>query len=524
MFKFFQKYLDSNLIKSSFVFAIIYCLLFNSAVTIYKFSYYQADILPAILELVKDFIYNLIVLFVFFFGLSVHRIAFIAGSLFLFITGAFASYYLFFFSVAPTAAMMPTIFGTHPTEVGELLSARIIVWVIFSVSICLYSIKYFNIQTTKSFLTRILSAVCLLIIVMNIISPRFSFLKTYFPMQYLHNSYVFFFGEGEEYAREDLSTKFSFVDSSDEDIIGVLVIGESARYSNFGVNGYKRETTPNLSKMDDLATFKARSCAGHTYLSVPCMLSRYGEQDMNLMHRETSILSVLTKLGFNTVLIGTQSITKYYRNRKGGSFYDEIDFHMIPGGSIVMQPNSHDEKILPYFEQNLTKGGKKFLVLHTTGSHWNYASRYPKEFQKFMPDIDTSLTKHDASSCDSEELVNSYDNSILYTDFFLSSVIELLKDKNAFLIYSSDHGESLGECGRLVHGYDGYAEEQREVPLMVWASEKYKNNHSTKWSSIQKSIDKDISHDYIFHSILDCLSIESDSIDKSLSLCHKGVN
>ncbi len=519
MFKFIQRHLDIKLIKSVFVFALIYCTLFNSAVFIYKFEYYQADILTAILELVKDFIYVVITLFIFFFGLSLFKAVFVIGSLILFITGALASYYLFFFSIAPTPGIMPALFGTNQAEMYELVSVRIIVWVIFSIAVCLYSIRHFNIQTTKMFFTRLLSAICLLIIVNNIIAPKFSFLKTYFPIQYLHNSYVFFVGHSEEYAKEDISTKFTFVDSSDKDVIGVLVIGEAARYGNFAINGYERDTTPNLSKVENLALFKAISCAGNTYEAVPCMLSRYGEQDMNLVDTETSVLSVLTRLGFDTVWMGTQSITKYYRNKPGGSFYDEVDFHMIPGGSLVFMPNSHDGQMLPYLEQNIKSDKKTFLVLHTTGSHWNYGARYPKEFAKFKPDLDGRV-KHDASSCNREELINSYDNSILYTDFFLSSVIEKLKDKKAFLIYSADHGESLGECGRLTHGCDGYVQEQREVPLMVWMSDSYKDSHPDKWSAVESAKENNISHDYIFHSILNCLGIESEAIDESLSLCH----
>ena len=519
MFKFIQKHLDITLLRSSLVFALIYCVLFNSAVFIYKFEYYQADILTAILELVKDFVYVLVSLFLFFFGLSLHRVLFIVGSLILFITGALASYYLFFFSIAPTPAMMPALFGTHPTEVYELVSARIVVWLFFSVGICLYSIKHFNIQTTKMFLTRILSAVCLLIIVVNIINPKFSFLKSYFPMQYLHNGYVFFMGPSKEYAKEDISSKFTFIDSSDKDVVGVLVIGESARYSNFAINGYERNTTPNLSKIDNLASFKAHACANTTYLSVPCMLSRYGEKDLNLIDTETSMLSILTRLGFDTVWMGTQSITKYYKNKPGGSFYDEVNFHMIPGGSLVFLPNSHDGQMLPHLEKNLESNSKKFLVLHSTGSHWNYGERYPREFAQFQPDLDGSI-KHDASSCNKEELINSYDNSILYTDFFLSSVIDRLKDKKAFMIYASDHGESLGERGRLTHGGDGDIPEQRTVPLMVWMSDSYKEAYPDKWSAIEVAKSKEISHDYIFHSILDCLGIESVIIDKELSLCR----
>ena len=521
MFKFIKRYIDINMIKSSFAFAIIYCVLFNSAVFIYKLDYYQANITAAILELTKDFVYNTIVLFVCFLGLSVHRIVFILGSLFLFVTGALASYYLFFFSIAPTPSMMPSIFGTHTTELYELLSAKMIIWITFSILICFYSINHFNIQTTKIFLARMLSAICLLMVINNVITPKYSFMKTYFPMQYLHNSYMFFFRKNNDaYAKEDISNKYEFLDKSDNNVIGVLVIGESARYDHFGINGYKRDTTPHLSNTKNLISFEADACANNTHLSVPCMLSRYGKKDIDLVNTETSILSILTKLGFDTIWFGTQSITKYYRNQKGGSFYDEVNFHAIPGGSLVFMPNSHDSQMIPHFEQSIKSLGKKFLVLHMTGSHWNYSSRYPKEFEKFRPVADSSI-KHDPSGCSKEELINSYDNSILYTDFFLHQVIENLKDKNSFLIYSADHGESLGEEGRLTHGHECQdpPKEQYRVPLMVWVSDKYKNKKAYKWSVLKAESEKKISHDYIFHTILDCLNIGSKIIDKSLSLC-----
>ena len=417
MFKYIRKHLDINLIKASLVFAVLYCVLFNSAVFIYKFQYVQSDILQALIELTKDFVYNLVVLYIIFFGLTVYRLLFIIAALFLFITGALASYYLFFFSISPTLSIMPSIFGTESTEVYELVSARVIVWLVFSASICIYSIKYFKIQTTKLFFTRILAAICLLIAINNIIAPKFSFVRSYFPIQYLHNSYLYFFGQTEEYIKTDISTKYTFIDSSDDDVVGVLVIGEAARYANFGINGYERETTPNLSLVENLVSYKARSCASTTYLSVPCMLSRFGEKDISMLESESSVLSILTKLGFETTWFGTQSITKYYRNKPGGSFYDEVNFHMIPGGSILMAPNSHDGKLLPHLEQNIISGMKKFLVLHTTGSHWNYGARYPEEFAKFKPTIADTI-KRDAASCDEHERLNSYDNSILYTDFF----------------------------------------------------------------------------------------------------------
>ncbi|PCJ24542.1 MAG: hypothetical protein COA94_07285, partial [Rickettsiales bacterium] len=424
VFKFTKIQLDVKLIKASLVFALLYCILFNSAVFVYKFEFYQANLFTASLELTKDFIYLTVTLFMFFFGLSTHRILFIVGSILLFVTGAIASYYLFFFSISPTPSMMPAVFCNPAADASELISTSLIVWISFCLAICLYGIYYFKIQTSKSFITRFLSFLCILFVVSNILLPKFSFLKTYFPVQYLHNSYIFLQGQLNEPLREDINTKFSFVDKSDDDVTGVLVIGETARYDKFGINGYGRDTTPNLSELD-LVSLKARACATSTYYSVPCMLSRYTEKDIDLVETESSFLSVLTRLGINTTWLGTQTCTKYYKNTQNYSFYDEVNLRVIPGGSLIFKANCHDGKMLPYIKKNIESHNKNFLVLHTTGSHWNYARRYSEEFEKFTPSI--SKKTKDPFSCDLEKLKNSYDNSMLYTDFFLSRVIEMLK-------------------------------------------------------------------------------------------------
>lgn len=517
MLKFIQRQLDISLIKTSFIFALMYCLLFNSAVTLYKFDYYKVSIIKAIFELLKEFIYIYLAVVVTFLGLGIHRIVFLVGSVVLFLTGAIASYYLFFFKIAPTAMMMPSFYGTDFNEAYELLSVRLIIWIIFSLSLCLYSFKYFKVETPKLFIMKIISAICLLLMINNIISPQFRVLKTYFPIQYLHNSYNYFFGAGHNEARADISKLFKFELSSNDDITGILVIGESARYDHFGINGYERETTPALRELKDLSSFRARSCASITYLSVPCMLSRHAEEEIDRTRLETGFLSVLTSLGFNTSWIGTQSLNRYYQNKLVGSFYDEVNFVIIPGGSALYLPNDHDGVMLPYIRQMVSGSGKNFIVVHTSGSHWNYSLRYEREFEKFSP-ICGRVVKSDPSSCGSQELVNIYDNSILYTDFFLTSLIELVKDKNAFLIYASDHGESLGEDGRFGHS-DPIAPEQREIPFMVWVSEDFKKNYPNHSAAIKTHQQKDISHDYIFHSVLDCMGINSEIINKDLSLC-----
>ncbi|WP_341756891.1 MULTISPECIES: phosphoethanolamine transferase [unclassified Candidatus Tisiphia] len=519
-----QKHLDSRLIKLSLVFALIYFIFFNSVVSCYKFNYYKITFLKAILELSKDFLYIYFTCFIIFFGLTIHRLVFIIGAIFLFITGAIASYYLYFFKISPTKEMISSFFSTDFNEVYEIVSIRLIIWLAFSLFSCLYTIKHFSMLDSKLFVTKLLSAVCLLIAVNNIITPQFKLLNSYFPMQYLHNTYLYFSNSSsnKNSIREDISKKFSFTDQSDQNIIAVLVIGESARFDHFGINGYSRDTTPYLGTVDNLFSFKAQSSSNHTCISVPSLLSCHSARDLDKITEDTSFLSIFTMLDFNTNWIGTQSLVQYLKSKNPYTIYDHVKFSMLPGGSVLLKRLDHDEKMLPYIKNIVDSATKDVLVIHTSGSHWKYSARYPQEFQKFTPKCNSTVMV-DQSTCDLAELINDYDNTILYTDFFLYNVIDLLKNSNAILMYVSDHAESLGEHGYYGHG-GPMIPEQTTVPFLVWVSDEFKKKHPDLVSSIANHLGTEISHDYVFHSILDCVGIRSTVIDKNLSLCGKKSN
>ena len=214
MLKTIQKHLDTKLIKLSAILAFIYCLLFNTAILIYKFDYYKATIFRGILELSKDFCYIYIFSFIAFFGLSVHRLVLKIGVGFLFITSAIASYYIYFFKINPTKQVIGSFFSTDLNEVYELTSIKLIIWIIFCLFTYFYTLKSFATENFKSFVTKLLSAACLLIFVYNIITPSFKILKNYFPIQYLHNSYLNFAGNfgDKNYACIDISKQYNFID------------------------------------------------------------------------------------------------------------------------------------------------------------------------------------------------------------------------------------------------------------------------------------------------------------------------
>jgi glucan phosphoethanolaminetransferase (alkaline phosphatase superfamily) len=199
--------------------------------------------------------------------------------------------------------------------------------------------------------------------------------------------------------------------------------------------------------------------------------------------------------------------------------YDEPQISIIPGGSALYKMNTHDGVMLPYLDNVLAKPKKQFIVIHTSGSHWNYAARYPSEFEIFKPGCKDISTQTDQPGCGEPGLTNSYDNSIIYTDYILSQIIKRLGDKNAFLIYASDHAESLGENGIYGHGTH-MVPEQLTITFIFWASDKFISHHPNLLETLSRKTKENLNHDYIFHSALDCIGIASSIIDSSLSLCE----
>ena len=155
------------------------------------------------------------------------------------------------------------------------------------------------------------------------------------------------------------------------------------------------------------------------------------------------------------------------------------------------------------------------------GSHGpTYFKRYPKKHKKFIPDYNRS----DIQNCSPEELVNTHDNTIAYTDFVLSQVIEQLNllpnDVNKSMIYISDHGESLGESGAYLHGFP-YAfspKEQRHIPMLLWISQTNKQKNNTTECLKQLADNESYNHDNVYHSMLGLLDINSSTYQKSLDI------
>jgi lipid A ethanolaminephosphotransferase len=315
--------------------------------------------------------------------------------------------------------------------------------------------------------------------------------------------------------------KGAFLKNQPKKTLAIVVVGETARGENFSLGGYPRQTNPLLGARKDVIYFDhVSSCGTATAVSVPCMFSNMTRQnyDATVARHQSGLLDMLTKAGVNVLWrendggckgvcdrVPTEDMTELNLSQycKDGSCKDGILLHQLDR----------------YIDQLNDDG---IIVLHQMGSHGpSYYQRYPDEYRKFTPDCQTNSIQ----DCDQQTLVNTYDNTLVYTDAVLNSVIQLLEryqDKfSTVMIYLSDHGESLGENGLYLHGtpYALAPSQQTHVPFLVWMSPDYKKNHQIDADCLDKEAKQaDFSHDNLFHSLLGVFDIQSSEYQSGLDL------
>jgi lipid A ethanolaminephosphotransferase len=161
------------------------------------------------------------------------------------------------------------------------------------------------------------------------------------------------------------------------------------------------------------------------------------------------------------------------------------------------------------------------IVLYQKGSHDPaYYQRSPQAFKKFTPEC----RSNQIYDCPREQVINAYDNSILYTDYFLTQVIHFLQKNaeqyNTALLYMSDHGESLGENGIYLHGlpYKFAPDEQTHIPFILWLSPEFASGFNIDSECLKQRSTEAYSHDNLFHSVLGMLDIQTGEYDAELDI------
>ncbi|MBC7989323.1 MAG: phosphoethanolamine--lipid A transferase [Luteimonas sp.] len=298
----------------------------------------------------------------------------------------------------------------------------------------------------------------------------------------------------------------------------VIVIGETVRAQNWGLNGYARQTTPQLQRIGPINFSDVTACGSSTEISVPCMFSPYGRAhyDKQKIERSESLLHVLEHAGIATSWRDNQTGCKgvctglafeSFEHAKDPAYCDAegcLDGVMLDGlGDIAGR-----------------RAGDEVVVLHQLGNHGpSYYKRYPARLRRYVPVCESA----ELGECSRAEIVNAYDNAVLQTDDFLARTIDLLQSQSSrdtALIYVSDHGESLGENGLFLHGmpYAIAPDTQTKVPMVLWLSSGFAADRGIDTSCLRREAKAPASHDNLFHSVLGLMQVQTREYDPRLDL------
>lgn len=425
-----------------------------------------------------------------------------------FIINSIAVYFVNTYSVILDESMIGNVFNTKYEEVISFFSLKLVLYIIFLAIIPSIYIVNAKITTVsiKKFLTTI--SLTLLFILILVFANASNWLwidknsKTLgglvMPWSYTVNISLFYKHQADKNEKEILLPNATI--KNNQKSVMVLVLGESARSQNFSLYGYNKNTNPLLSKIPNVFHFEANSSATYTTAGIKAILEHKKTDDLyeilpNYLYRNNvEVFWKSTNWGEPPVHIKNYEDKQFLMSKykSNVSEYDEI---------LI---NGLKEEILA------SKKDKILIVLHTSTSHGPlYSKKYPPQFEIYKP-VCNSV---ELGQCSQTELINAYDNTIVYTDYILSKVIEnlkQLKEFNSAMIFVSDHGESLGEKNLYMHGLplSIAPKEQYEIPFIVWLSD----------SSKQLKPNKIVTQNHVFHSVLNFLDIQSPIYNEEMNI------
>ncbi len=402
--------------------------------------------------------------------------------------------------------MMMNDFSTWSTVISLLLIIVIILSLTIGIGIAIFRWRYVLVSHPIDYLMLSLLVVATpLYFVKGIGSP----VKAKMP--YVFYSTVDLYWANKININENRTTFNGVKVVSDNRPLDVIfVIGESLRADHLAFNGYKRPTTPYLNKEKNLISFpNMRSIPYYTHVSVPYILTLADSIHPERGYYDQSFISLFKKAGYKPTWISNQD-----KNPAYSYFMHECDTIILTHAtkSLYNFGKWLDKDILPEFDAHGLTGDKNLTIIHAIGSHWWYPSHYEEDDAIFKPEITSRIL----SELSREDIVNSYDNTVVATDSFIHSLIERLRSRESILIYISDHGEALGEDGNYLHAED--YPQLHNPACFIWYSDLYGQRYPEKIESLRKNASKRWLSDSMFHSVLDAGVISTPVKVDSLSL------
>lgn len=426
-------------------------------------------------------------------------------------------YFGYFYGVVIDVDMIRNVFATDIKEVGDLINLKLLLGLCILGSIIIFVMRLQIIYGSLAMhlKIKILSIAMSIFLALAIFIP---FTKTFIPFYRSHNEIRFYNAPFYpiyslfRFLEEKYQTKVEFKTIANDAYrennhtkkLLVLVVGETARAANYSLGGYTKNDTNFYTKKDNVVFFdNFSSCGTATAVSLPCMFSISKRENYSSSEFQENVMDILYKTGVDAA---------WFDNNSGAckGVCDRLAYKQKLSSDL-------DENLLAPFKEKLNHlSDQNIIVLHLQGSHGPaYYKRYPIEFKKFTPTCDTN----ELSKCDSEALINTYDNTLLYTDYLLSEIIKLLKEQKDYessLFYLSDHGESLGENGIYLHGmpYAIAPSYQTHIPAIFWSNDENLMNLAKEHKDLK------LSQDNLFSTLLGYFDVKTSVYEPEYDLLN----
>ncbi|GAL04277.1 predicted membrane-associated metal-dependent hydrolase [Photobacterium aphoticum] len=452
--------------------------------------------------------------------------------IFLLLTSSLVSYTMYNYGIFVDYGMIENVFETNSGEAASYLSTYSVIWFVLMgvIPACILAITKFDYPGLKSFFGWKLGGIAISLVVIGAIAGLYykdyasvgrnnhHLKKMIIPNEYVWGTYNYvrdtYFVDPAPYKEIGTDAKQTAeAKQAAKPTLLVFVLGETARAYNYQYHGYDKPTNQHTAPDNPIFFQNVTSCGTATAVSVPCMFSNMNRTnyDKETAYNQDNVVDIMQRAGIHSI----------WRDHDGGD--KGVAHHIkkltqMPTDADPLCNNDHcyDTAMLEDFAED-AKGltQDSIIFYHISGSHGpTYFKRYPESHRAFTPDCQRA----DIENCTNEALVNTYDNTILYTDYFIAQAIENLKsvsDKyNVGLIYLSDHGESLGENGVYLHGipYAIAPKEQTHVPMLMWFSDDFKQQKQLNEDCLrQNAKEGTYSHDNLFDSLLGIMDVETDA-------------
>ena len=464
----------------------------------------------------------------------------------LLLAAAASTHFMLQYSVVMDATMVANVLNTDAREVRDLVSWQLLLSFVLLAAVPLWWLmgrrivqRPFGAQAWRNGLGAAMSLAVLSGVTLASFQDLASLMRNHKQVRYLINPLNMMYASGKLIGDQlpraqrqlqpiglDASLGASYAGQQRVPLV-VLVVGETARAANFSLGGYARPTNPELRQLKaagGLTYFSAvQSCGTNTQTSVPCMFSHLGKRAFEASNQPyENLLDVLQRAGLAVLWLDNQSGCKDQCERVPQAMTQSLQ---LPG--LCVDGECFDEVMLKGLDQRIAaldparRARGVVVVMHQMGSHGPaYYRRSPAAYKKFMPECASNILQ----DCTRDQLLNAFDNSIVYTDHVLASTARWLERRAAddkadsAMIYISDHGESLGENNLYLHGmpYALAPHFQTHVPMVTWLSPAMQKRSGIRVACLEQHAAAPLTHDNLFHSMLGLLDVRTGLYDKHM--------